>query len=260
MLSKIPDQPLRNFLSKYSNLEGSVDDFGNSLIRNAKPAITLAKARQLIGAVCENVEKRLLMTSIAVWNFNDASTTGTGTANAALLTSVDKMATGVTATMTTTFPTTGTAAMVSFAGSTVNADGSDTAGAAMALVGSANNGDSVTFAVSAGGYSALQVSFATQRTSTGFTGNQFQYSLDGNTFVNFGAAFVPASAYAVQSFDLSGVTALNNDSAATFRIIFNGASSASGNNRIDNLIVAGTMSPPAVTSLSPSTGQSGNYC
>jgi hypothetical protein len=228
------------------------------MCRKVRCSDGFTRLRHSVAATCEHIESRfLLSTSLAVWNFNDASTSGTGASNAALLLSVDRVATGVTATMTTNFPTTGSAALVSFAGSTVNADSSDAAGAALSVVGSANNGDSITFAVSAGTYSSLQVSFATQRTSTGYTGNQFQYSLDGTTFTNFGAAYVPASSFAVQSFDLTSITGLNNDASAAFRIVFNGASSTSGNNRIDNLVVAATLSPPIVTSLSPSTGAAG---
>jgi hypothetical protein len=43
-------------------------------------------------------------------------------------------------------------------------------------------------------------------------------------------------------FDLSSITGLNNNPNAVFRIIFSGATSATGSNRIDNLAVSGANS------------------
>jgi hypothetical protein len=90
------------------------------------------------------------------------------------------------------------------------------------------------------GYSNIVVTFASQGTSTGFNSNQFQYSLDGVTFIDFGAPYVPATSFALFTFDLSSIAGLNNNANAAFRIVFNGATSASGNNRIDNLVIEGT--------------------
>jgi hypothetical protein len=47
-------------------------------------------------------------------------------------------------------------------------------------------------------------------------------------------------------FDLSSIVGLNDNPNAAFRIVFNGAASASGNNRIDNLVVEGTNLVTAV--------------
>lgn len=131
-----------------------------------------------------------------------------------------------------------------FSGSPTNARGGDAAGQALALVGNANNGNNLTLRVSTAGFTSIVVSFASQRTTTGFNNNQFQYSIDGVNFVNFGTAFNPPTSFAAApnglfSFDLSAVGGLNNNALAAFRIVFNGATTSAANVRIDNLIVEG---------------------
>lgn len=156
---------------------------------------------------------------IAIWNFNDSDLT------------VDHGA----GSLITTFP-----AVAFAAGTSVNARLGDPALQALSLVGLANNGQSITFGLSTVGFGDIRVSFATQRTSTGFNSNQFQYSLDGTTFINFQAPFNPAATFALIAFDLSSIPGLNNNPNAAFRIVFNGATSSTGNNRIDNLVAEGT--------------------
>ena len=156
---------------------------------------------------------------IAVWNFNDSNL------------SVDH---GI-GSLITSFPSFGFAA-----GTTINSRQGDAALQALSLVGIANNGQSITFSVSTVGFGSISVSFATQRTSTGFNSNQFQYSLDGVNFIDFSAPYNPAASFSVVAFDLSGIAGLNNNPNAAFRIVFNGATSSTGNNRLDNLVVEGT--------------------
>ncbi|HZE69737.1 MAG TPA: PEP-CTERM sorting domain-containing protein [Pyrinomonadaceae bacterium] len=163
---------------------------------------------------------------IAVWNFNDS----------------DLLVDHGSGTLTTTFNPLN---VVFAAGTLTNARQGDLAGQALSLqggTGNANNGRNITFNVSTVGFSAIVVSFATQGTGTGFTSNQFQYSLDGVTFVDFNPAFTPPAAFGSSPivFTLSGIAELDNNPNAAFRIVFNGATSASGNNRIDNLVVQGS--------------------
>jgi hypothetical protein len=163
---------------------------------------------------------------IAVWNFNDS----------------DLLVDHGSGTLTTTFNPLN---VVFAAGTLTNARQGDLAGQALSLqggTGNANNGRNITFNVSTVGFSAIVVSFATQGTGTGFTSNQFQYSLDGVTFVDFNPAYMPPAAFGSSPivFTLSGIAGLNNNPNAAFRIVFNGATSASGNNRIDNLVVEGS--------------------
>jgi hypothetical protein len=104
---------------------------------------------------------------------------------------------------------------------------------------------------------------ATQGTSTGFNSNQFQYSLDGITFVDFGAPYAPATAFGTVPlvFSLTGIIGLNNNPNAAFRIVFNGATSSTGNNRIDNIVVEGTNAtiPEPTTALLLLSGLTGLY-
>jgi len=163
---------------------------------------------------------------LAVWNFNDSNQSvdhGSGT----LTTSIN-------------------AVNVLFAaGTTNNARQGDIAGQALSIqggTGTANNGGNITFNVSTAGFSNIVVSFATQGTSTGFNSNQFQYSLDGISFINFGSPYVPATAFGSVPivFSLAAIAGLNDNPNAAFRIVFNGATSSTGTNRIDNFVVEGT--------------------
>src|ERR1041385_73082 len=131
------------------------------------------------------------------------------------------------------------------AGTTNNARLGDIAGQALSLQGgssTANNGRNLTFNVSTAGFANIVVSFATQGTSTGFNSNQFQYSLDGISFIDFGSPYIPATAFGSVPiiFSLAAIAGLNDNPNAAFRIIFNGASSATGTNRLDNIVVEGT--------------------
>ena len=163
---------------------------------------------------------------IAVWNFNDS----------------DLLVDHGNGTLSTNF----NPLNVQFAaGSLTNARQGDVAGQALSLqggTGSANNGRNLTFNVSTVGFTGIAVSFVTQGTSTGFTSNQFQYSLDGLTFVDFNPPYIPPAAFgsAAIIFTLSSIVGLDNNPNAAFRIVFNGATSSTGNNRIDNFVVDGT--------------------
>jgi len=169
---------------------------------------------------------------IAVWNFNDS----------------DLIVDHGNGTLTSSFVSTNIAFA---AGTTNNARLGDTAGQALSLqggTGTTNNGRNITINVSTLGFSNIVFSFATQGTSTGFNSNQLQYSLDGTNFIDFGSPFIPATAFGAVPvvFTLSSIVGLNNNPNAAFRIVFNGASSSTGNNRIDNIVIEGTSTAAAV--------------
>jgi hypothetical protein len=159
---------------------------------------------------------------IAIWNFNDSDLV------------VDHGA----GTLTTNFNLVNV--LFTLGGTSMNARQGDVAGQSMTLQGgtsNANNGRTLNLNVSTIGFNNIVISFATLRTSTGFNSNQFQYSLDGVAFINFGAPYTPPLTFGVITFDLSSISGVNDNPNAAFRIVFNGATSASGNNRIDNLVV-----------------------
>ena len=190
--------------------------------------------------------QRAYADEISVWNFNDSDLVvdhGSGT----LVSNLN-------------------AANIAFAaGTTNNARLGDLAGQALSLQGgtsNANNGRNITFSVSTLGFENILVSFATQGTSTGFNSNQLQYSLDGTNFIDVGTPYVPASTFGAVPvvFSLTGITGLNDNPNAAFRIVFNGATSSTGNNRIDNFVVEGTSLttsiPEPTTSVLLATGLS----
>ncbi len=173
--------------------------------------------------------------TIAVWNFNDAVSGTTGGAQEFL---VDR-GSGI---MHSDFTATN---IGNTSGNSLNSDSSDPAGRALRMSSYANNEKSLTWGTSTEGFDTISVSFAIQRTSTGFSNNQFQYSIDsGSSWTSFGGYFHPISSFSRQSFDLSGIPELNHNLNAAFRIVFDGASSAAGNNKIDNLIVSGNPAAP----------------
>jgi hypothetical protein len=175
-------------------------------------------------------------TLIAYWNYNNVSSQitlmgtsqglGTMTSNASTITN--------------------------FGGTTTNAIGADPAGQAFVVqsTGGSNNGSFVQFQVSTTGLQGLIMTFASQRTATGFNSNQVSYSTNGSTFTNFGSAYNPPTSFGatILSFDFSSVTALDNQSVVYIRITFNGASGSSQNNRLDNVQFNAT-SPPATCSI-----------
>jgi hypothetical protein len=188
-----------------------------------------------------------LADELAIWNFNDSNLNvdhGSGT----LITNLN------------------VANILFAAGTTNNARLGDPAGQALSLQGgtsTANNGRNITFNVSTVGFANILVSFATQGTSTGFNSNQFQYSLDGVNFIDFGPPYTPATAFGTLPlvFSLVTIAELNNNPNAAFRIIFNGATTSTGTNRIDNVVVEGTNAtiPEPATALLLLSGLGGLY-
>jgi hypothetical protein len=177
-----------------------------------------------------------LADTIAIWNFNDSDLVvdhGAGTLLSNLI-----------------------PANIGFAaGTTNNARLGDPAGQALSLQGgssNANNGRNLTVNANTTGFANILVSFATQGTGTGFNSNQFQYSLDGVAFANFGSPYTPLAAFGLLPivFDLSSIPGLNNNPNAAFRIVFNGATTSTGNNRLDNFVVEGsTTATPEPTTV-----------
>lgn len=185
--------------------------------------------------------------TIAVWNFNDAIPGITGGAK-------EFIVSRGFGTMTSDFIP---ANIGNYGGSVINSQNGDPAGKALGLVGSANNGRSLTWFAGTAGFDSIWIGFALQRSGTGFAEDQFLYSVDfGASWTSFAPYFSPGTAFALQAFDLSSIETLNNNPGAGFRIVFGGATSPTGNNRIDNLVVAGSPAavPPGTTPVpEPST-------
>lgn len=113
----------------------------------------------------------------------------------------------------------------------------------------ANNGATMTITFSMADLADPILTYASQRTSTGFNANQLAWSTDGVNFTDFGSTYAPASSFALVSFDLSTVDALDNAPTVTLRLTVNGASSVSGNNRFDNIQINAIPTPGTVALL-----------
>jgi len=194
---------------------------GTSLTR--RPKLSLALAWIAILLTCTEHARA---DELAIWNFNDS----------------DLVVDHGSGNLTTNFNLTNV--VFTLGGTTTNARQGDLAGQSMTLQGgtsTGNNGHYINLGVSTVGFSSIVVSLATQGTASGFNNNQLQYSLDGVNFVDFGPPYIPAAAFGSVPivFDLSSIAGLNNNPNAAFRIVFNGATSSTGNNRLDNIVVEG---------------------
>lgn len=132
----------------------------------------------------------------------------------------------------------------SFAGSTLNAQPGFASGGSLSPqggLGNSNNGMHILISVSTAGYEGIVLSWAQQRTATGFNSTQLAWSVDGgDSFTDVGNTGVVAASFAVQSFDLSAVPELNDQASVIFRLTLDGATAQNGNNRFDNITVAGS--------------------
>ncbi|MGY6555723.1 MAG: ExeM/NucH family extracellular endonuclease [Wenzhouxiangella sp.] len=144
----------------------------------------------------------------------------------------------------------------SFAGTTLNAQPGFASGGSLAPQGAAdtsNNGMHILIAVSTEGFEGISLSWAQQRTNTGFNSTQVAWSADGGAnFTNFGNTGVVPNSFAVQSFDFSAVEALNDAEGVVFRLTLDGATAQTGNNRFDNITVSGSplgAGPPGGESI-----------
>jgi len=91
------------------------------------------------------------------------------------------------------------------------------------------------------GLEDLSFTFSAQRTSTGFTSQVWETSTDASTWSSWGSFAEGSTAGTIQSsfantgvLSLATTSALDNAASAYVRVTFTGASSSSGNNRLDN--------------------------
>ncbi|WP_146573111.1 hypothetical protein [Botrimarina hoheduenensis] len=146
----------------------------------------------------------------------------------------------------------------SFSGSTVNAQPTIASGGSLSPQGGndlgggvySNNGMSIVLEVSTVGYEDILVSWAQRGTSTGFASRAFSYSTDGVTYSLFDTDLgTLGSSFVTESYDLSAIAAVEGASSVFFKITLDGATSATGNNRFDNITVEGTVIPEPGSAL-----------
>lgn len=123
---------------------------------------------------------------------------------------------------------TGTASLVggttgSFAIGAVSTDTSNYAWQTTNYPAQSNNNKTagVKFAISTGGYQNIIVTWSQRNSNTASAYTQFQYSIDGSTFVDFGAPLIAGGngGFLFNSMDLSSITGVNNNSNFAFQLV-----------------------------------------
>jgi hypothetical protein len=186
---------------------------------------------------------------VAYWNFNTLSIpTATTPGNGAVPTSIAaNEGTG-------TINLSGWGGNVDdFGGSNLNSLNSDVSGVSLSLIAGGpsagpfpGNNTYIDISFSTVGLPAPTVTFAAQGTSTGFDSGTWSWSVDGTNFTPLAGVNTGTRAtYALATADFSGVTQLENQANVTLRYTLSGATSNSGNNRIDNLQVNAIPEPSA---------------
>lgn len=198
-------------------------------------------------------------TLLSYWNFNDSTPGVSGSlgilnaggfnSNAGVFAGTLTLGGGLVANSNAT---TSNGAVGTFAGAVLSALPADVAnnpGGALSVRGSASgsspatsNGGFIVFNLSSLGYSTLNLKFDGRGTSTGFNNNKIETSTDGVTWVTQVASY-SSTATTFSTFNYALTAAADNASTLQVRITFNGASSGSGNNRIDNFQISGTAIP-----------------
>ncbi|MFL9844412.1 choice-of-anchor I family protein [Flavobacterium rhizosphaerae] len=176
-------------------------------------------------------------TLIHYWNFNNLP-------NGTLTNAVTADYSLITGTTSITYPGTGNGYVDRVnSDATVNAQNGDVAGYGLRPRNPSNT-RSLVIAFPTTGYENVVVAFATTRTGSGATEQNYSYSLDGGTtYTNAGlgtVAYNPEEdVYNLVTLDFSGIEGADNNPDFIVKINFGGdnASGDSGNNRFDNITV-----------------------
>tara|TARA_R110000850_G_scaffold254614_1_gene380226 strand:- start:115916 stop:116812 length:897 start_codon:yes stop_codon:yes gene_type:complete len=130
----------------------------------------------------------------------------------------------------------------SFAGTEINAEVGDVSGGSISVQGGTdtqNNGAYLQFEFSMENHQDLDISYATRGTSSGFISQVWSWSTNGTDFTNF----ITVDDTNVTEFFLvetPGPAELNGAATAFLRVTFDGATTATGNNRLDNIKFTGS--------------------
>ena len=136
-----------------------------------------------------------------------------------------------------------------YSGNTANTLFGDPAGASLSLISQDMNGNHIMVEFTMEGYTDLEISYWTRKTSTGFNNNQWAWSTDGENFTDFGPVINPIDDSGGEVMVLNAPAEINNAPNVYLRYTLNGATSGSGNNRIDNLQLNATEATDATLSV-----------
>jgi hypothetical protein len=142
--------------------------------------------------------------------------------------------------------------LTAFSGTNANTAGTGfsttTSGAAaLTLVNLTANGKSAVFRFSMAGFQDLVVSYATQRTATGFNAHAWAFSIDGANWTDHQSVVPPPAPFGVLTLD--NITGLNGATDAYLRLTVSGATAVAGNNRLDNIQFNATAVPEPTSML-----------
>ncbi|MFN3639615.1 MAG: YDG domain-containing protein, partial [Flavobacterium sp.] len=140
----------------------------------------------------------------------------------------------------------------SFAGTALNTTGTSfstitTGAASLALVSGTNstaNGKSAVFVLNMTDYTDLEISYAVQRTGSGFTSNEWEYSLDGTVWNPIGTINSIPSSFGIVTLPVT--SSLNNAGIAYIRLTVTGSTASGSNNRLDNIKFEATITPISI--------------
>jgi hypothetical protein len=111
-----------------------------------------------------------------------------------------------------------------------------------------NNGASIVLALPMLGKQNPIISYAAQRTSSGFQSFAVAYSTDNMNFTNFSTVNINTT-LTVSTLDFSSVNALDNQATIYIRLTTAGATAASGNMRLDNIQFNAVPEPASLLAL-----------
>ncbi|RYD56614.1 MAG: T9SS type A sorting domain-containing protein [Sphingobacteriales bacterium] len=169
------------------------------------------------------------------WNFNNISSQAnllTPTVSLVAGATINHIAGGSSAINISSAATNG------FEVANVNARNSDTAGTHLRFDNPV--GGQLEFVLPTTGYEDAFVKFTTRRSGSGASLQYWSYSTNGTTFVPFDTIVVISADPVPDSFDFSGVTAVDNNPNFKLRVNFGaGTGGTGGNNRFDNFTLDG---------------------
>ena len=155
----------------------------------------------------------------------------------------------------------------SFQGTTINGIDGEVNGGSFAPRGGSgsddqfeNNGEYFTLTFSTVGYDNIVVSYPSRRTSTGFTTQTFEYTINGQdwlpkeevSLVGWENQWMASQMVEV---DFSGIAGVGDNPNFAVRVVLDGASSSAGNNRIDNIrVTASSQGAAALPVFDPPAG------
>jgi hypothetical protein len=109
---------------------------------------------------------------------------------------------------------------------------------AVAGTAQAANGKTMVFKFSMTDLQSAVVTFATRGSGSGFNSQLWEWSTNGTTFTGFGSNTADNSqSFVLKTLDLTAITALDGAANVYLRVTFNGATSSTGNNRLDNVVI-----------------------